>query len=274
MRITPQDEQRFYDVIYARQIGLPDEAIRYDLATFAHDLTNPARPIYERRLLFRSLLDVLLAQPLDGAEVLDYGCGTGDWGLVLASQGARVTFLDLSPVAVDFAMRRAVASGLRDRVRGVARDASDLTCFHEAQFDLIVACAALHHTIKYPHALEEIVRILKPGGRLTLAETLGNNIILNACRRVRAFLGRERKEAGEGFRLAQRHLELLSMSFAHVEARPMNLLAMAKRVFRGHFEQPGVISLLSATERVDELVLSLVPALRRFCGEVLVVAQK
>jgi ubiquinone/menaquinone biosynthesis C-methylase UbiE len=84
----------------------------------------------------------LLAESVTGLRVLDYECGTGDWGLMLAGEGADVTLLDLSPVAIELALRRASVSGVSEHVQGIARDASDLSCFRDAQFDLIYASAA------------------------------------------------------------------------------------------------------------------------------------
>ena len=54
----------------------------------------------------------------------------------------------------------------------------------------------------------------------------------------------------------------------------MNFLAMAKRLFRGRFESPLAQATIRFLESADNLVLSWFPALRRFCGEVLVVAEK
>jgi len=98
-------------------------------------LADAANPSYERRVVYRAALKYLLSESLTGRTVLDYGCGTGDWGLMLAGEGAVVTLLDLSPVAIRLGLRRAAASGVADRVRGVARDASDLACFGDGEFD-------------------------------------------------------------------------------------------------------------------------------------------
>lgn len=49
---------------------------------------------------------------LDGANVLDAGCGTGENALLLAARGARVTGVDLSATAVRAARQKAVARGV------------------------------------------------------------------------------------------------------------------------------------------------------------------
>ena len=54
----------------------------------------------------------------------------------------------------------------------------------------------------------------------------------------------------------------------------MNLFAMAKRVFRGRFDSGAVRATMKLLEAVDLRLLKLAPSLSRYCGEVLVVAEK
>src|SRR5712692_9544114 len=150
MKITADQERRFYDSSYAVHLDVPDDALVCNRQTLLAGLANPARPICERRRLYTAVLQLLLAEGTNGRTVLDYGCGAGEWGLFMAAKVANVTMLDLSPVAIDLALRRARASGVAERVTGPARDANDLSCFADNQFDLMYASAALHHTLKYP----------------------------------------------------------------------------------------------------------------------------
>lgn len=230
MGITAASEQEFYDAAYSEFLNLPDCDLICNRRTLEADLANPAKPIYERRHLYGAILETLLSEPVRDRSVLDYGCGTGDWGLMLAGEGARVTFLDLSPVAIQVALRRAAASDVV--VRGVARDASDLSCFPDEEFDLIYGSAAVHHTLKYPNALDELLRVLRPAGRLVLAETYGNNRLLNAARRLGWKLRGQADEQGEEIVFSDAHVALLREQMTQVEVTPMNLFAMAKRIFR------------------------------------------
>jgi hypothetical protein len=66
---------------------------------------------------------------------------------------------------------------------------------------------------------------------------------------------------------------MLRPHFLTVEVRPLNLLAMGKRLFRGKFSSHGVRSLVKALEAADAVLLKA-PALSRYCGEVIVVARK
>jgi SAM-dependent methyltransferase len=272
--ITADQERGFYDGVYSRHLNLSDSALICDRRTIEADLDNPARAIYERRRLYTTVLRVLLAEPPVGRRVLDYGCGTGDWGLMLAGEGADVTFLDLSPVAIQLALRRAAVSGVAARVQGIARDASDLSCFSNDEFDLIYASAAVHHTLKYPNALDELLRVLRPGGKLVLAETYGNNPILNSLRRLRWRVSSQPDEAGEEILFNDAHVDLLRARLQDVTLTPLSLLAMAKRFFRGRFTSSAVRWMVGFLELADTVLLKACPPLRRYCGEVVVVARK
>jgi SAM-dependent methyltransferase len=272
--IQVDEERRFYDGFYGQYRSFPDEALACDRAAFERALADPRDPIYERRRLYAAVLRTLLAEPVAGLEVLDYGCGTGDWGVMLATEGATVTLLDLSPEGVAIGLRRARLHGVADRVTGLARDASDLGPIPDGRFDLVYANAALHHTLKYARALDELVRVIRPGGRLVLAETLGNNVVLNWARRLRAALAGEAEEQGEGVILSDAHLDRLRRSFDLVEVRPLNLLAMAKRLGRGRFHLAAVRGTVLALERVDRALLAVRPSWQRYCGEAIVVARR
>jgi ubiquinone/menaquinone biosynthesis C-methylase UbiE len=274
VRISADLEQQFYDASYAQFLNLPESDLVCTRRTLEADLANPAQPIYERRRLYLAIMQTLLSEPVAGRSVLDYGCGTGDWGLMLAGEGARVTFLDLSPVAIQVTQHRAAASGVADRVRGVARDASDLSCFRDEEFDLIYGSAAVHHTLKYPGALDELLRVLRRGGRLVLAETYGNNQLLNMFRRVGWKLRGQAEEQGEEIVLNDDHVRMLRERMTQVDVMPMNLLGMTKRLFRGRFESAAVRGVVGALEKADSVILGAAPRLGRYCGEVVVVGRK
>ncbi|MCC6364123.1 MAG: class I SAM-dependent methyltransferase [Bryobacterales bacterium] len=274
MSITADQERGFYDAVYSRFLERPDHELAVNREVMRRTLSDPRQPVFERRRLYSEVLSRLLAMPLSSLRVLDYGCGPADWGVWVATEGAQVTLLDLSPAAVELGLRRARASGVSHRVRGEARDAADLTCFGDGEFDLVYASAAVHHTLKYPRAFEELVRVIRPGGTLLLAETYGNNPLLDLARRVRAGLQGEAEEQGEEIILGNREIALLRSAFTRVELHEMNLLAMGKRLLRGwhhHSWAQGVVSLL---EGADALLLGMAPFLRRYCGEVVVAAVK
>jgi len=265
-------EREFYDRQYAQFLALPGHALRIDRKVLEGNIDNPKHPFYERRWLYRASMQALEAEPLRGRRVLDYGCGPADFGLWMAGEGAVVTLLDLSPAAIEVAMKRAEASGVE--VRGIAADASRLDMLGDREFDLVFACAALHHTMKYAGAVEELSRIMKPGARLVLCETWGGNPLLNAARRLRAVAAGEAEEQGERIILSRTELGELEPYFSAIEAERRNLLAMGKRLFRGHFDRRSARTIVGVLESVDRALLAMAPALSNWCGEAVITARR
>lgn len=274
MSIEVDAERQFYDSIYAERGHASDADLRLNREIFLAELDRPGSGFFERRRLYHRCFERLFEQSPAGLRALDYGCGTGEWGVVLATEGADVALLDLSSTAVDIGLRRAHASGVADRVSGHARDASDLSCFADHEFDLVFACAAIHHTLKYPNAFDEAVRVIRPGGRLVLAEGWGANPLLNAARRLRWSLSGEPEEAGEGLIFGPWAVRLLQSRFSRVEVEPLNCIAMGKRLLRSRFDRGWARTALGAMEAADRALLSALPPMKRFCGEAVVVATK
>jgi len=270
--ITSDQERAYFDRQYSQFLGLPDHALRVDRTLLERSINDPAQPFFERRTLYTATLRELESEPLVGANVLDYGCGPADFGLWMACRGAEVTLLDLSPAAIELGQRRAMASGLS--VRGVAANASHLNMFRDEEFDLVFACAALHHTLKYPGAVEELARILRPGARLVLCETWGGNPVLNAARRLHWKLTGAGGDDGEDILMSRDQLALLRPHFKDVHVEPMNLFAMGKRLLRGKFTNAWARSVVAMLQGVDAVVLSAIPSARNWCGEAVISARR
>lgn len=104
-------------------------------------------------------------------RVLDVGCGVGRWSRLLASRGACVTGVDLSPTMIGEAERRAAASGLASRCRFIVQDATALEI--AGSFDLILCVTLLQHVLDLEamrSALRRMAVQLAPGGRLVVLE--------------------------------------------------------------------------------------------------------
>jgi ubiquinone/menaquinone biosynthesis C-methylase UbiE len=124
-----------------------------------------------RRKRLRSMLaDDLQLQP--GVQVLDVGCGTGRQAMVFAERVAPGGTVDGIDAAVEMIKRAQV----RARQRGVSASfqvayAQQLP-FPDATFDAVACTLALHHVAEDDQqtAVREMYRVLKPGGRLLIAE--------------------------------------------------------------------------------------------------------
>lgn len=123
--------------------------------------------------------------PVRGLRILDVGCGDGVLATRLAQDGARVTGLDASTEMIAAARRRAKARGVEvDLVEG---DAGGLP-FPAGHFDCVVSVATLCFVDDPRPTVGDMVRVLKPGGRLILGE-LGRWNLWAAQRRVKGWLG-------------------------------------------------------------------------------------
>jgi ubiquinone/menaquinone biosynthesis C-methylase UbiE len=103
-------------------------------------------------------------------DVLDVGCGTGavTHALALAGPDARITGLDGDPAVLARARRRLA------RCPGVAllEGRADDLPFEDCAFDRVTCALLLHHLspATQRRALSEAARVLRPGGRLHVAD--------------------------------------------------------------------------------------------------------
>lgn len=104
----------------------------------------------------------------DGLHLLDIGCGTGDDVRVLAQivgPRGRSVGVDASAVMIEEAQRRHAASGLS--VAFTVGDAQHLE-FADASFDRCRAERVLMHLAHPERALAEMVRVVRPGGKIVV----------------------------------------------------------------------------------------------------------
>ena len=107
-------------------------------------------------------LDLLASRVEAGDRVLEVDCGPGVLAAKMRDErGADVTATDLSSVAVE----RARAKGIP--CSQVVIDQEDLP-FEDGAFDTVVSNSAIEHRFLHEHALDECIRVLKPGGKLIL----------------------------------------------------------------------------------------------------------
>jgi len=118
--------------------------------------TAGADPEYEEQIL------PLIEQFLNGTRrVLDVGCGEGQVSRRIASLGAEVVGLDPTAAQIRVAHERGgPARFIRAR--------SEQIPIADASFDAVVLCLALEHVDPFEPAIDEVARVLAPGGLFLL----------------------------------------------------------------------------------------------------------
>src|SRR5215469_14767422 len=123
-----------------------------------------ARFLFGSRLFastHRPFDQILPIDNLDGAKVLEIGCGMGLHTQTMTSAGANVTAVDLTPTAVEATVRRLALKGLRARI--LQCDAEDLP-FDSRSFDFVWSWGVIHHSSRTARIVREIARVLNQNG--------------------------------------------------------------------------------------------------------------
>jgi demethylmenaquinone methyltransferase/2-methoxy-6-polyprenyl-1,4-benzoquinol methylase len=141
---TPQQKRQYVRALFATI------ADRYDLITRLLSYGQDAR--WKTRL-------VALAGVRPGERALDLAAGTGDIALAVAARGARTVGLDITHRMMQHARAKSDAAAF------ITGDMSHLP-FRPASFDLVTTGYGLRNVPDLTAAIDEMARVLKPGGRL------------------------------------------------------------------------------------------------------------
>ena len=115
------------------------------------------------------------------SEILDYGCGVGHFlKNVISFNPKKITGIDISEVSIQKA---------KDTIRNLKSQAElmvdncEKTKFKSESFDIVYGSGILHH-LDMTACINEIHRILKPGGKFLFIEPLGTNPFINFYRKL------------------------------------------------------------------------------------------
>ena len=112
------------------------------------------------------LTELLRADAVAGRRVVEIGCGLGTDLMQFARAGARVAAVDLTPRHLALTGRRFALEGRSvDLIRG---DAESLP-LRDGSVDFVYSFGVLHHTPDIEAAVEEMHRVLVPGGTALVA---------------------------------------------------------------------------------------------------------
>ena len=103
-----------------------------------------------------------------GWTMLDVGCGGGATlkRLLKRSDGAQVYGIDISEESV--AKARKVNAAVLDRQVFVCQGSAEKLPYEDGKFDLVTAVETVYFWPNLPDCLQEVRRVLKPGGRFAI----------------------------------------------------------------------------------------------------------
>jgi ubiquinone/menaquinone biosynthesis C-methylase UbiE len=131
---------------------------------------------YDRPAAARFVVDRL--KPFEGT-VLDVGTGQGLLAIELARRGVAVVSVDISEEEQHIGMLNAECEGLSHRITFQAVDAQRLP-FPDGTFDAVATFDALHHLDDGPAVFREMRRVVRPAGKILLAELTAEGFALVA----------------------------------------------------------------------------------------------
>ncbi|HEX5641457.1 MAG TPA: class I SAM-dependent methyltransferase [Thermoleophilia bacterium] len=158
---------------------------------------------------------------LDGAEtVVDYGAGTGIYTLAVAAAvpRGRVFAIEALPRLAQL-FREKITPELAARIC-LVETGDNVVPLDDAEADRVVMVDVLHHLHDQPEALEEVVRVLRPGGLFVVLDwgdkerpvgpPPGHVLGLEAVRGIIAGMGLEVVEAHEPGELLPYHVVVVA----------------------------------------------------------------
>lgn len=171
----------------------PESPKAYDEWHAGRGVNTSADEVWHREIIAAS-------EPSDfvGKSVLEIGCGRGGFALWLASQPfapAKLAAVDYSQEAVNQALAEASNHQTATELSFAQGDIMAIA-FPDAAFDTVISCETIEHVPDPFKAVSELVRVLKPGGRLLLTTPNYFNLF-GVWRMYRWMVGRPYTEVGQ-----------------------------------------------------------------------------
>jgi demethylmenaquinone methyltransferase/2-methoxy-6-polyprenyl-1,4-benzoquinol methylase len=105
-----------------------------------------------------------------GKRFLDVAAGTGDSSLALARRGAEVVSTDFTHAMLRLGPAKFARKGFAEQIWASSDADAQRLPFRDASFDGITICYGIRNVEARPLAYAEFLRVLKPGGQLTILE--------------------------------------------------------------------------------------------------------
>ena len=190
-------------------------------------------------------------QDASGMRVLEIGSQSWEWCLFRYNYLPRqLTCINISEAELEIGRIHAEKLGVTCDFRRM--DAHGLE-FADGSLDLVFGVAILHH-LDFPHALREIHRVLRPGGKIVFVEPLRHNPV---ARLVRWMTPHARTP--DELPLGRRELHLIERNFA-VDNYYSELFTVIGAMITQPFFKNPINPLTRLCNLADDVLVRLVPA--------------
>ena len=196
------------------------------------------------------------------AKILDYGCGTGSsLKKVIEFGPKKIVGIDISDVSIEKA--RSSIRSHKDNLE-LKVDNCEKTKFGDNEFDLVYGTGILHH-LQINQCLNEISRVLKPGGRLLFIEPLGTNPFINFYR----YLTPSSRSKDE-HPLLKEDFENIKRKFSKMEIKYYGFFTL---VFFPFYKNPKDSKFFQILKSLDQYFFKF-RIFRKLAWSVLIIAEK
>ena len=194
---------------------------------------------------------------LKPSEILDVACGSGFLSVLLARFGHKVHAVDISGKSIEYAQELVKVNNQANNITLERMDVCNLT-FNDNTFDVVTGENVVHHIIKYNGALENLYRVLKPGGVAIFWEPFKFNPMINIMRAINV---RIRNHEGEAF-LGKSDLEKIELLFDEVIVTQRSVVYVLSRFFYKPTPFNRMVNIF--LKKIDNFLQSFFPFLDKF----------
>ena len=196
------------------------------------------------------------------SDILDYGCGIGSsLKKVLEFKPNKITGIDISEISIQKAKN--LIQNLDSNVELLV-DNCEKTKFKKDTFNIIYGTGILHH-LNIKICLDEINRILKPGGKFLFIEPLGTNPAINFYRKLTP-----KSRSEDEHPLNNQDFYLIRNIFTKVKIKYYGFLTL---IFFPVYKSPESSIIFKFLQKVDQFLFRFI-IFRKFAWSVLIIAEK
>lgn len=135
---------------------------------FRKNIYNTAKGKIRLKILWRDLSEQIPEIENGGLSILDAGAGQGNFALELAKKNHQLTLCDISEKMLSDAKTLFAENEIETNVEFINSSAQDLPQHVNQQYDVVLFHAVLEWLVEPEQTLKQLVKLIKPGGYLSL----------------------------------------------------------------------------------------------------------